>query len=139
MGVQLRCEQFIRAGEKLEKKLYLFALMQLGNRAAASEVLTEVFVSCYRGGLGQSDANVLETDAFRAAFELSGSARYASTDRSDDILPDRRLAGLPPLERAVVILTFFCRFTARDAADILGASAGRVRSLSLRWIGTLCL
>jgi DNA-directed RNA polymerase specialized sigma24 family protein len=116
----------------------MFALLQLGNRAAASEVLTEAFVSCYRGGLGQEDAKALEVDAFRAAFELSGSARYALADRSDDILPDRRLAGLPALERAAVILTFFCRFTARDAADILGASAGRVRDLNLQWIGFLC-
>jgi len=138
VSIEAGCERFIQAGEKLEKKLYLFVLLQSRNRVAASEILTETFVSCYRGGSGQGDAKALEMDAFRTAFELSGSARYASADRSDDILPDRRIAGLPPLERAAMILTFLCRFTARDAADILGTSAGRVRDLTLRWIGFLC-
>lgn len=142
MSVELRCERFIRTGEKLEKKLYLFALMQLGNRTAASEVLTEAFVSCYRGGCGQGGAQALEMDAFRAIFELGGSAHYAMGDSAGDVLPDpkwhARLAGLPPLERAAVVLTFFCRFEARDAADILGISADRVRDLNLRWIESLC-
>ena len=138
MSIEAGCERFIQAGEKLEKKLYLFALLQTGSRMAASEILMEAFVSCYRDDSGQGDAKAMEMDAFRVAFELSGSARYTLADRADDILPDRCLAGLPPFERAAVILTFFCRFTARDAADILGVSTGRIRDSGLRWIGFLC-
>jgi DNA-directed RNA polymerase specialized sigma24 family protein len=130
----LRREQFIEAAEKHEQRLYRFALLQTGSRSAASEILKEAFVACYRQDSGRGDAGALEADAFRAAFRLSQSERYAAAGRADGAPAGGRLAGLSPLERAAVVLTCFCRFSAREAAFILGDSADHVCAYRMGWL-----
>lgn len=107
------CAQYLEMGARLEKRLYRFALMQTGSRAAAEKALTEALVACFRTGAGGGDAKVLETKAFSAIFDLSQNAPYAAEDPEDDIPPTvrplyARLSGLTPLERAAVILTCLC-------------------------------
>jgi len=47
------------------------------------------------------------------------------------------LAGLPPRQRAVVVLRFYCDLTIDQAAEVLGCSAGTVKSQTAKGLDAL--
>lgn len=61
----------------------------------------------------------------RAADLESPSPEVAITSRLDI---ERALAQLPPRQRAVIILRFYCDNTEQQAADALGCAVGTVKS-----------
>ena len=73
------CEQFIQAGERFEKKLYLFALLQLGNQAAASLILKKTFVLCYRADAKRIHEKAFALEAFKTCFVLCAKASFSGS------------------------------------------------------------
>ena len=132
------CARFIQVGEKFEKKLYLFMLLQLGNQAAASEAMAQALAARYRHCNGYEDEKAFEMGAFETAFEMCAGLRYAPENRRETCFLQpamrARIAGLQTFARAVVILRFFCRFSAGDTADILHIPVERVRDVCLNWL-----
>jgi RNA polymerase sigma factor (sigma-70 family) len=49
----------------------------------------------------------------------------------------RALAGLPPRQRAVLVLRYFCDLPEAEIADALGCSAGTVKSQASRALAKL--
>ncbi len=47
------------------------------------------------------------------------------------------LAGLPPRQRATLVLRFYCDLTVDQAAELLGCSTGTVKSQTAKGIGAL--
>jgi len=47
------------------------------------------------------------------------------------------LAGLPPRQRATIVLLFYCDLTVDQAANVLGCTPGTVKSQTAKGLGTL--
>lgn len=81
--------------------------------------------------------------------QRSGWARRVSLDVTPpdcpSWAPDRdtaldvrtALAALPPRQRATLVLRFYCDFSVEQAAELLGCSAGTVKSQTAKGIGAL--
>ena len=66
--------------------------------------------------------------------ELSSAAEFAVVSRAQllDLLD-----GLPPRRRAAVVLRLYCDLSVDETAEILGCSAGTVKSQTARGLDTL--
>ncbi|NLV58308.1 MAG: hypothetical protein GXY67_06015 [Clostridiales bacterium] len=123
MKYSRNCTRYIKAGEKIEKKLYQFIFLQLGNQEAASKILTQAFVECYRVYKRGLREELLERELFRTAFALCSNVycgREKSANDSARAFEQRmRLEEFPPEKRAAIILKLVCRLEASDVAMIL--------------------
>lgn len=75
-----------------------------------------------------------------ADLELLAGYRVAAfggpgADRPDDLSAD--LAALPPRQRAVLVLRYWCYLSEREIADALGISTGSVKSHASRAMSAL--
>lgn len=59
------------------------------------------------------------------------------TDSTDRIALLTLLAELPPRRRAVLVLRYFCDLSIEDTAEVLGCSAGTVKSQTARGLSML--
>ena len=59
----------------------------------------------------------------------------ADLDLSLDL--DEALAAVPPRQRAVLVLRFYCDLSVREAAAVLGCSTGNIKSQTSRGLNTL--
>jgi RNA polymerase sigma-70 factor (ECF subfamily) len=120
--------------EKLWRALYAYA----GDREVASDAVAEAFTQCLRRG------NAVRTPAkwlWRAAFKIAGAEMKAQRGRVDlpedgyaSSTPYERLTGLldalsqlPRKQRAALVLHYYCGYTAKESAEILGSTAATVR------------
>lgn len=126
------CTRYIKAGEKIEKRLYQFILLQLGNQKAASKLLTQAFVECYRAYKRGLHEELLERELFRTAFGLCNSVhcpREKSAIDSVQAFEQRmRLEELPSEKRAAIILKLVCHLRASDVAMILAPERAIARA-----------
>ncbi|MFD9125395.1 SigE family RNA polymerase sigma factor [Kitasatospora sp. NPDC059571] len=63
------------------------------------------------------------------------AAAWTDVDVSLDLR--QALAALPPRQRAAVVLRYYCDLSVEQAADVLGCSAGNVKSQSSRGLDAL--
>ncbi|MEV6211942.1 SigE family RNA polymerase sigma factor [Kitasatospora sp. NPDC051914] len=68
-------------------------------------------------------------------FELDTDAVVADLDASLDLR--QALASLPPRQRAAVVLRYYCDMTVEQTAEVLGCSAGNVKSQTSRGLEAL--
>ncbi|MGW7824830.1 SigE family RNA polymerase sigma factor [Streptomyces puniciscabiei] len=66
----------------------------------------------------------------------SGTAGFEEAHALGDLL-DGALAQLPPRQRAVVVLRYWCDLSEQEIAHILGVTAGTVKSQASRALATL--
>ncbi len=72
----------------------------------------------------------------QAAFERAGGGQ-ARPDLEGAVDLRRALPLLPPKQRAVIVLRYYCELSVIEAADALGCSTGTVKSQTSRAIETL--
>ncbi|MBR7832239.1 SigE family RNA polymerase sigma factor [Actinospica durhamensis] len=72
----------------------------------------------------------------QAAFERAGGGQ-AGPDLEGTADLRRALPLLPPRQRAVIVLRYYCELSIIEAADALGCSTGTVKSQTFRAIETL--
>ncbi|MEW1908207.1 SigE family RNA polymerase sigma factor [Kitasatospora sp. NPDC085895] len=115
------------------------------------ETITELYVKWPRAGRAENRdgyARTVLVNTFLAQQRTSwwrrprrgGTAQAAATAWADvDATIDLRqaLAALPPGQRAAVVLRHYCDLSIEQAADILGCSAGNLRSRSSRGLDAL--
>jgi RNA polymerase sigma-70 factor (sigma-E family) len=63
----------------------------------------------------------------------------AGPDHDDAIDVNAALADLPPRQRATLVLRFYCDQTVDQVAELLGCSAGTVKSQTFKGLGSLRL
>jgi RNA polymerase sigma-70 factor (sigma-E family) len=63
----------------------------------------------------------------------------AGNDHDDAIDVNAALADLPPRQRATLVLRFYCDQTVDQVAEVLGCSAGTVKSQTSKGLGSLRL
>jgi len=61
----------------------------------------------------------------------------AQPDRDAMLDMNAALAGLPPRQRATIVLLFYCDLTVDQAANVLGCTPGTVKSQTAKGLGTL--
>lgn len=129
----LLCQDWHRADDLVQSaitRLYLH-----WRKASAAEnvdgyartVLVRVFLAEQRGGWRQR-VRVVERIPDEAA---------ESADHAGRIDLRAALAALPPRQRAAVVLRFYCDLSIEQAADVLGCSAGTVKSQTARGLDAL--
>jgi RNA polymerase sigma factor (sigma-70 family) len=118
-----------------------------GNRAEAEELMQDAFLSVWQrwdrvggmdnpvGYLYRTAMNLFRKRYRRAMLAVRKTVGLAlgSDDFSD--ADDRQvvrhiLAGLPPRQRAALVLTEMLGFTSREAGDALGVTDATIRSLT---------
>jgi RNA polymerase sigma-70 factor (sigma-E family) len=63
----------------------------------------------------------------------------AQPDRDAALDMNAALAGLPPRQRATIVLRFYCDLTVEQVADVLGCTPGTVKSQTAKGLGALRL
>jgi len=155
-GASVSFEDFVRARSAA---LFRTALLLTGqDRAEAEDLLQGALERAYRhwGRVCRSGeperyvrrilANA-STDRWRrlgrrperslAAEEAGPAANDHASDVADRDFLLRALAGLPPRQRAVLVLRYFCDLPEAEIADALGCSAGTVKSQAARGLAKL--
>ncbi len=61
----------------------------------------------------------------------------AEPDRDAALDIHAALAGLPPRQRATIVLRFYCDLTVDQVANVLGCTPGTVKSQTAKGLGTL--
>jgi RNA polymerase sigma-70 factor (sigma-E family) len=139
--------------------LLRLAFMLTGDQHLAEDLTQDVLVRIYGrwsrvAGMEQVDAYVRRTLINRHVSwrrrrssgevplaEPSEVAHPAADDGSDAAADRdqawRLLAMLPPRQRAVLVLRYYEDLSDREVADVLGCSAGTVRSQASRALATL--
>jgi RNA polymerase sigma-70 factor (sigma-E family) len=149
-------EDFVRARSS---SLLRTALLLAGqNRAEAEDLLQFALERAYRhwpriSGSGDPERYVRRVLANASADRWRKIARRAeqpmpaaiadvgAPDRTAEIVERdyllRALAALPPGQRAVLVLRYFCNLSEGETADMLGCSVGTVKSQAARALGRL--
>lgn len=129
----LLCQDWHRADDLVQSaitRLYVH-----WRRAAAADnvdgyartVLVRVFLAEQRGGWWQRVRVVERTpDAVAEPMDHAGGVDLRTA-----------LAALPPRQRAAVVLRFYCDLSVEQSADVLGCSAGTVKSQTARGLDAL--
>ena len=134
---------FDAEAERLFRALYLMT----GNRHEAEEVMQDAFIAVWerwdRVGAMASPAGYLyrtamnrfrsqyrrATRAARRAVGLAeGRDEFAMVDERDRVA--RALAGLPPRQRAALVLTELLGYGSEPAGEVLGVAPSTVRALA---------
>ena len=155
-GASVSFEDFVRTRSAA---LFRTALLLTGqDRAEAEDLLQSALERAYRhwGHVCRSGeperyvrrilANA-STDRWRrlgrrperslAAEEAGPAASDHASDVAERDFLLRALAGLPPRQRAVLVLRYFCDLPEAEIADALGCSAGTVKSQAARGLAKL--
>ncbi|NYJ02297.1 RNA polymerase sigma-70 factor (sigma-E family) [Nocardioides thalensis] len=143
-------EEFARARTP---HLYRSAWLLCGHRTEAEdlvqETLAKVYVRMHRRLGPRLDNPAAYAQTVLTRTFISERRRRSSTERPSDDLPDRvsidhaessdvrvslhaALAGLSPLDRAVLVLRYLDDLSVEDVAKLLGLSPGAVRNRSMR-------
>jgi RNA polymerase sigma factor (sigma-70 family) len=144
-------ESFFDAeGERLFRALYVLT----GNRHEAEELMQDAFVAVWerwsRVSVMESPAGYLYRTAlnrFRSRYRLTARAtrravglaegrdEFAAVDERDRVA--RALGGLPPRQRAAIVLTELLGYGSEGAGELLGIAASTVRALTTQARETL--
>ena len=146
-GVALTFEEFFTAEND---RLYRALCLVTRNRHEAEEITQDAFLALWaRWDRVSADVEDPTAYLYRTAMNAFRSRRRRSVlaarravglTRADDGIHRveeqeaivRELAALSPKQRAAIVLTNFLDFTAEEAGEFLGLSAGAVRTLASR-------
>ena len=103
---------------------------QADARAFARRALVNAHIDQWR----QRHGEVVSTSTVESRT-AAASDPYEGVDDHDRVA--RMLATLPPQQRAVVVLRYYCDLSERQVADALGLSLGTVKSHASRGLATL--
>ncbi|HEU5032641.1 MAG TPA: SigE family RNA polymerase sigma factor [Spirillospora sp.] len=129
----LLCQDWHRADDLVQTaitRLYLHwrRASAAGNLDGyARTVLVRVFLAEQRGGWRRRVRLVAEAP--------DGPGGTADLDGALDLRD--ALAALPPRQRAAVVLRFYCDLSVEQTADVLGCTAGTVKSQTARGLDAL--
>jgi RNA polymerase sigma-70 factor, ECF subfamily len=153
VGSEVHFVEFVHARSAALLRL---AVLLTGNREDGEDLLQTALVKAYRSWWRLRSPELAERYVRRIlvtsviSWRRRGSARERATDR----LPDRQVAGLEsevadrvvmrqalrslsPGQRAVLVLRFFEDLSEQQTADLLGCSAGTVKSQTSRGLAAL--
>ena len=137
--------------KSVQGPLYLYVLRLVGERAAAEDVLQEVFLRIYRKLRWLREPELFRPWAYRIASReafkrLRRERRWAEQIRDEDVLaalpadepPEaararlerlpQLVARVPPASRAVLVLHYFHDMPLGEIAVVLGVALGTVKS-----------
>jgi RNA polymerase sigma factor (sigma-70 family) len=142
--------------------LVRLALLLVGDRACAEDVVQDVFTRlCARGrgpradsalaayvrtAVGNGSRSVLRRRALARRMATTGAALWRDTQESAEhtvmVAEDQRrvlaaLAALPPRRREVLVLRFYLGLPVAEVAATLGISQGSVKSATARGLEAL--
>jgi RNA polymerase sigma-70 factor (sigma-E family) len=148
-------EQFTMFASSRMSSLLRLAYLMCQDHDAAQDVVQVALVKLYRAWAKVQRADNPDAYARRvvvnAALDFGRRRRdipvanvadraavRSETDTIDQALDLRRyLAGLPPKQRAVIVLRYYADLSETDIADALGISTGTVKSHAARGLAAL--
>jgi RNA polymerase sigma-70 factor (sigma-E family) len=137
--------------------LMRYAVVLAGDRSLAEDVVADALVRAYERWPRIVAADQPEAYVLRMVTNqyLSWRRRWSRTVLRADVQPPcgdepddatrhaerdalrQRLAALPPRQRAVLVLRYYCGMSDAEIADALGCSHGTVRGYASRALGAL--
>lgn len=122
----------------LAEELAQEALIRAADRWATVSRLRSPIGWTFRVGVNLGRSRLRRRRAARRAYERAGGRDdHWDADVADRVAVREALASLSPRQREAVVLRYFLRLSAEDAADLLGTTAGAVRSSTHRALGAL--